>query len=578
MKEDRKKNNTRGKAFLKAFLSFFLLSFMLLVFGPSEIFFANVTEFTFLYQEFIWHMLVIAVLSAAVLSIGAMFLPKLPYKLVVSISFGIAVAGYLQVMFLNRKLDLLGLNPEGYGIEVLPAVLNLLVWLIIIGAALVLAFTKEKVWDKLVQYLSAFLLAIQIVALVSLVVAGEEKAYVRPAGGLHLSGEEQLVVSKEENVIILILDFMSSEYVEDALKIYPDTVDALHDFTYYNNAECVYFGTFPSIVHMLTGVEFNPAITINEWCAEAWDNEMTNQFYDYLKNNNYKINLYTPDTHMICGLNDLDLIEDKFDNVIDAAQEVEVNEPLLLKTLFKMSGYRMFPELCKPMFYTNMGEYANVVTAKKNGVRHDNAAFYSRLLEEGISGDDAHNYFIVQHLMGPHQWTTGADGNYKQDATREETVKGCFVIVEEYLKQLQEIGAYDNATIIITADHGGPNNTDSQVCFFVKRPGETHEESPVTNAPISHCDLLPTVLQAAGCPYEDYGRTVFDFEENEERERIFWISRMNYDYPYITCYTGDKEAAGNVYNGYCYTGTLSDLLQKIEQGPDIISPMLEGFY
>ena len=578
MKEDRKKNNTRGKAFLKAFLSFFLLSFMLLVFGPSEIFFANVTEFTFLYQEFIWHMLVIAVLSAAVLSIGAMFLPKLPYKLVVSISFGIAVAGYLQVMLLNRKLDLLGLNPEGYGIEVLPAVLNLLIWLIIIGAALVLAFTKEKVWDKLVQYLSAFLLAIQIVALVSLVVAGEEKAYVRPAGGLHLSGEEQLVVSKEENVIILILDFMSSEYVEDALKVYPDTVDALHDFTYYNNAECVYFGTFPSIVHMLTGVEFNPAITINEWCAEAWDNEMTNQFYDYLKNNNYKINLYTPDTHMICGLNDLDLIEDKFDNVIDAAQEVEVNEPLLLKTLFKMSGYRMFPELCKPMFYTNMGEYADIVTAKKNGARHDNAAFYSRLLEEGISGDDAHNYFIVQHLMGPHQWTTGADGNYKQDATREETVKGCFVIVEEYLKQLQEIGAYDNATIIITADHGGPNNTDSQVCFFVKRPGETHEESPVTNAPISHCDLLPTVLQAAGCPYEDYGRTIFDFEENEERERIFWISRMNYDYPYITCYTGDKEAAGNVYNGYCYTGTLSDLLQKIEQGPDIISPMLEGFY
>lgn len=79
----------------------------------------------------------------------------------------------------------------------------------------------------------------------------------------------------------------------------------------------------------------------------------------------------------------------------------------------------------------------------------------------------------------------------------------------------------------------------------------------------------------AGCPYEDYGRTIFDFEE---MERIFWISRMNYDYPYIICYTGDKEAAGNVYNGYCYTGTLSDLLQKIEQGPDIISPMLEGFY
>ena len=39
--------------------------------------------------------------------------------------------------------------------------------------------------------------------------------------------------------------------------------------------------------------------------------------------------LYTPDTHMICGLNELELVQDKFDNVIDAAQDMEVNEPLL---------------------------------------------------------------------------------------------------------------------------------------------------------------------------------------------------------------------------------------------------------
>lgn len=32
--------------------------------------------------------------------------------------------------------------------------------------------------------------------------------------------------------------------------------------------------------------------------------------------------------------------------------------------------------------------------------------------------------------------------------------------------------------------------------FFVKRPGETYEEFSATNVPISHCDLLQTVLQA----------------------------------------------------------------------------------
>ena len=43
------------------FLIYFLLCFMLFIFGPSEIFFANVTEFSFIYGDFAGYLAVLAV-------------------------------------------------------------------------------------------------------------------------------------------------------------------------------------------------------------------------------------------------------------------------------------------------------------------------------------------------------------------------------------------------------------------------------------------------------------------------------------------------------------------------------------
>lgn len=569
---------TRLKKIMITFLVSFLFTFMLLIFGPAEIFFANITEFDFVYGEFGGYLAAAAFFGAVILTVVLAFLPDKLYRVLLSVVFGISAAGYLQVMFLNKNLDLLGVNPEGYKVAAGQAAGNLLIWLVVIAAVIVLAFLKKELWKNAITYLSAFLLCIQLVAFVSLLITADQSAYTYPEaeGQWHLSGEKQYTVSAEKNVIVLILDFFSNQYLEPLENAYPGATDFLHDFTYYSNTDCTYFGTFPSLPHMLTGVEVDMSCGVNEWCEQIWNSENTESFYGMLSEKKYVANVYTPDTNILCGLNDVELLNGKLSNMANSAQEIDIFYKLLFKTMAKMSAYRMFPDILKPEFYANIDEYSDIVSVKENKINHNNYDFYQGLLEQGLSIDKNSNYFIVQHLMGPHLYTTDELGYYKEDSTLEETAKGCMVIVEEYLNQLKALGVYDDATIIITADHGGPY--DSQVIFYMKEPGETHEKTPVTNAPISFNELLPSIAEAVGADYTQYGQSVHDFSEDEKRERTVWLRMYDGAYPTVPCYTGDKNGDSNVYYGYTYTGDIEDLLKQTETGPSVVVPVVDSYF
>ena len=98
------------------------------------------------------------------------------------------------------------------------------------------------------------------------------------------------------------------------------------------------------------------------------------------------------------------------------------------------------------------------------------------------------------------------------NSTLDQQAKGSMKIVEEYIKQLKELGQYDNTTIIITADHG--------YWYFIDRPLEETtspymlvkpaqsaeldaEPFKVSTAPVSHMDFPATVLKAMGAEQRD---------------------------------------------------------------------------
>lgn len=544
------------KKMLLNILVSFLLGFMIFIFGPAEIFFANISEFSFLYGEFAGYMALIFIATLLVLTAVLSVLPQKIHRIVSSLFLAISVAGYLQIMFLNKNLDLLGENPEGYHVSVQESVMNLIIWLVIFVAILIAAMRKNEMWKKTVIYASVFLISIQAVAMVSLLFTAPEDAYKRKQEDW-LSGKDQYVVGGNKNIIVFVLDSFGSYHLSQMLEMYPDGADCLHDFIYYNNADSAYYATFPSVAHMLTGGEVDSSVTISEWCYNIWNNELTVDFYQDLMANNYKVNVFTPEPWILVYANGCEILRDRISNVTDEPQKIQVNTKLLLKTLTKMSCYRMAPNILKSQFYTNNLEYALIVGESENGIIYKNTDFYEKLKENGLQKDDSSNYVIFQHLNGLHEYQADADGNYKEGASAEETARGCMTILEGYLNELKRLGVYDDAAIIITSDHGRPeNNENMQIVYFAKQPGEIHETSPVTNAPISHCDLVPTLAQMAGLTYEKYGKSIIDYKQNEQRERTLWVR------------TGDPDYDPNeVYYCYTYTGDNESLIMKLEEGP-----------
>ncbi|MCI8523046.1 MAG: sulfatase-like hydrolase/transferase [Lachnospiraceae bacterium] len=554
------------KKVLLSFIVSFLPVFMILVFGPAEIFFANVTEFDFLYGEFAGYMAVVFLIFLMIFTVLLSWLPEKIYEIALSVLFVIAAAGYLQVMFFNKNLDLLGVNPDGYHVPLMQGIWNLIIWMAVLAAVIMLSVWKKEIWKKALLYLSVLLVGMQAVALVSLLVTAPEESYERAKVDDRLWGKDQYTVSADKNIIVFVLDYFSSLYLQQMMAVYPDGADCLHDFTYYSNADCTYYGTFPSLAHMLTGGEVDTAVSNSEWCRDIWDNDLTEQFYQELHANQYKVNVYTTDFDVLTVGNGCAILRDKISNITDEPREVEVDTGLLLKTLTKMSCYRMAPDLLKTQFYTNVSEYSLIVQDMGQGIAHTNSDFFEALQDEGLKEDDSSNYFIFQHLIGTHEFNTDEYGKYQEKTSVEETARGCMTIMEKYLDELKRLGVYDDATIIITADHGGDWKEDMQVIYFIKQPGEVHDASPVTNAPISHCDLLPTVAQMAGMDYTKYGKSIYDFQQDEQRERTIWVRTKDPDYP------------EDVYYCYTYTGDILALITQIDAGPTVIQEMYEPYY
>lgn len=100
--------------FLSNYIVVLLLFFTLFVMGPSEIFFGNYKEFGFVYQEFGWKFLIFAFLISFIFTLVISFFPDKLGKYILSVFWGIGIAGYIQTMFLNRHLEQMGARAEAY--------------------------------------------------------------------------------------------------------------------------------------------------------------------------------------------------------------------------------------------------------------------------------------------------------------------------------------------------------------------------------------------------------------------------------------------------------------------------------
>ena len=385
-------------------------------------------------------------------------------------------------------------------------------------------------------------------------------------------------VSSKNNVIVFVLDTYDQTLLNTVLRQNPDLLSEMTGFTEFQNCTGAMIPTRFAVPYLLTGELPRVGEDSATYLAERYERGM---FLQDAKDAGYSIGLYT-DSLQIGTLPQAEQ---------DAIAATTVNMHKVsssaldfggtLSAMVQMALYRDAPWVLKSEFWYYTDQINGRIVAYNPdadpGERvytMNDPRYFGQLRKQGLSIDDSQGQagsFRFIHLLGAHYpYSLDENGNDlgADNSTKEQQAQGSMRIVSEYLRQLKELGVYDQSTIIITADHGRwfltpePLTTTSTPIMLVKPAtsgaaaglgagaGADDEAMQGTAAdtantgaaaanvagadangaagtatagaavekstmPVSQHDYLPTVAQAMGLNAADYGSGLTFFQVND---------------------------------------------------------------
>lgn len=439
----------------------------------------------------------------------------------------LGVCCYIQSLLLNGPLPV----ADGSSLDLSKfkriTAISTVVWLFIIVAFVVLNARKRSICRPLLLGICGCLIVMQTASLVS--IGADQQAYIEQHGKKSVMTTDGInEVSAKDNVIVFVLDFFDTRLLRDyILENDPAILDEFTGFTWFRNATGSMIPTRYGVPFLLTGEMPRDDDTAEEYTEERYNRST---FIKDIADQGYTVDLYSDS-----------LLTNKLDEYADniiTADNLEMNAPELLLALGKMSLYRECPWILKPLFWFYTDELnQSAISSSLDPYVIDDAAYGDKLRSQGLATNNTEKSFRFIHLMGAHYpFTMDAEGHRTTEETDQQTQgRGVLGIVGDYLKQLKELGVYDQATIIVTSDHGYFYLTDEPLdrpispILLVKpseAPGEAKEPLKISDVPTGHLDFPATVIDAVGGDASAYGPTVFDIKD-EPRPRFYWTTTSN---------------------------------------------------
>lgn len=571
------------KRFAFSLLACLFAFFVILIAPALEIFGSNAESLVFQLDNVWWITVSINCAFAVVLALVLSLLRGKVFMRAMLFVFCLTVAAYVQAFFLNG-----GMMPaDGGYIDwrepyfVMKMVVSGIVWACILVIPQLLCASRRYSWLKATSAIAAAIIIVQGVGVISVAIEASGKMvdnHARP----YVTQGNLYEVHPEKNVIVLVLDTFDTRLMEELREQDPNLLDGLTDFTYFKNSVGMMIPTANAIPYLLTGDTPEPGQDLGDYREHRYENGSA---IPDIEDAGYTVDIYT-DSAMLDFHRGADAEVARISGNIHMMKRAPIDVWAAYLAMDQMALYRESPWVLKPLFwyYTTdinnrmIGDGPEFVPVDENpddaDMGHeriyelDDAQILKELRENGLvatdrshgaddegdseggngadgkggseagsegGNEDGHEgAFKFIHLYGPHfpfnMDENGQDvGVGKSDQPRQ--AKGSFMLAKRYIEELKRLGVYDDATIVITADHGiwdekeDPVKHATSPIMLVKPSmpdGGTGAECVVSDMPVDHSDILPTVMEAMGLDPSQYGSglTVWDIDD-PRRPRYF---------------------------------------------------------
>ncbi|MBQ3302708.1 MAG: hypothetical protein IJH04_11320 [Eggerthellaceae bacterium] len=537
--------------------------FTLCIVAPFEIVAGARGDLTFGLDDVWVPLAIFSAIGAGVLALLLSFFPKKVFTPVLAFVFAVGLCCYVQAMFLNGGLPQADGRPvDWWGDHGTSMIVSAIVWVALIVVVTVVAARFQRPARFLVSLISIALIFVQGVGVASLF-ANRDSGIDELTGPVYVTESGLFEVSPKNNVVVFILDYYDTRTLQNVLTQSPGMLDEMEGFTWYQNSTGVMIPTGFALPYLMTGQTPTTDQTVDDFLVTRWTN---GHFLKDLHDSGYSVGVYTTTFGFEYLTND-QIQTHIYDGMTNAHPlgALHIDDEGAVKMLMKAALYRDVPWVLKPrfLFYTDDVNQRVVYMLDDQAPDEtvyvmDDAKYFQRLQSFGLTEEkgDYEGAFRMIHLNGDHfPFSLNEKGEFigEWESTKEAQAIGTMLMVSTYLKQMKELGVYDDATVIITADHGDwdvsmdlPQVVTSPI-LLVKNPHAGSAPVVTSSAPVSHEDLFGHVLNAMGQDYASYGGTTFDsVSEGDSRERFFY---------YIT---HDQSAHIHSLLGYTVNGDVLD--------------------
>ena len=320
---------------LSSLLAGFAFSFFIFLYSTISVYFSNCEELPFSLMDFLPFYLIGFFAAFVFIFLVLLLTKKFLHRLAFSLTAGATLCAYVQSFI--TTLTFKGLPGDGLASSPskLTILINLAVWGLALAGFVFFAFLRKKA-EFVRTVLSIALIAVTVMQMFTLApsaitymsknAASDKTTYI-------LTTENQLELSADENIVVLVLDSFDRDFFLEYMESNPDAMEDFDGFTYYDDNIAYYPRTYPATASMLSGTVNDFSLSRKQYLENAYGDSV---FLSDLVENDYTVNLYLPDYY---GYDNADVLLDYADNTSEANGFKVTQKATLIKRMFYLSSY-----------------------------------------------------------------------------------------------------------------------------------------------------------------------------------------------------------------------------------------------